>query len=487
MHSGRRPVLTAAATVVPLLPAPRTAGRPALILLAATLLAACATVAPNSLPQAPSAPTAPAPTPGAAPAPASGASSGRAAAAARPIETQPNVALLLPLTGLAAAAASTVRDGFMTAYYAGPATARPRIRLYDTGALSVAIAVQRAVEGGASFIVGPLTRPAVVAAAALEGARPPILALNYLPAGRPAPSAFYQFALSPEQEARQVARRIVSDGHLHGIALLPRGDWGDRVLAAFEQELSADGATLLDTARFDPGLSDLAPAIRAVLGIDASRARVRALESLVGSLHTESRRRQDIDFIFEASPSASTARLLRAEIRFYFAGDVAAYSTSDSYEPDPVANQELEGIEFPDMPWMLGGGLAEAVRTVASNAWPAKGPSQGRLFAFGFDAYRLLNALRAQPTGAGLRIEGLTGDLTLDAEHRVMRALEWAQMRNGEPHPLAPAQGTPAPAAPSSQAAPAAAAGSPRVRPSPVTATQAPPPASSGAAASAAR
>ena len=41
---------------------------------------------------------------------------------------------------------------------------------------------------------------------------PPILALNFLPADRPAPEGFYQFALSPEDEARQVARRMVAEG-----------------------------------------------------------------------------------------------------------------------------------------------------------------------------------------------------------------------------------------------------------------------------------
>ncbi|MGH8150889.1 MAG: penicillin-binding protein activator [Steroidobacteraceae bacterium] len=391
-------------------------------------------------------------------------------AAAQPPATAAQIALLLPLTGPAASASASVRDGFMTGYYTGPASGRPRIRIYDTGGASIAQVVERASEDHADFIVGPLTRQAVAAAAGLTGPRPPILALNFLPAGESAPGAFYQFALSPVAEARQVARRIIADGHRHGIALVPWGDWGSRVLAAFQQELSADGGTLLETARFDPGLTDFGPAVTAVLGVDGSEARRRQLESLLGSkLAFEPRRRTDIDFIFEASETAPTARLLRGQLRFYLAGDVPAYATSDSFEPDPLADEDLEGLEFPDMPWMLGSGLSDGVHAVAESAWPVEGPARGRLFAFGFDAYRLLNALRNAPAGAPISVEGLTGNLTLDAQRRVERQLEWAQMRGGVPHLLPPPAGivSPAAASPPTRQPPPAGSAPPEPAPAP--------------------
>ncbi len=350
---------------------------------------------------------------------------------------QPHIALLLPLTGEAASAAATVRDGFMTAYYVGSPSGRPRIRIYDTGALSVSEAVNQATADGADFIVGPLTREAVLAAADLRTPHPPMLALNFLPPERQAPAGLYQFALSPEEEAREVARRILADGHRHGIALAPLGDWGNRVLAAFKDELAAGGGTLLDTARFDPALTDFAPVITDVLRIDESNDRLKRLESTLGAkLAFQPRRRDDIDFIFEASVSAPTARLLRTQLKFYFAGDVPAYATSDSFQPDPNANQDLDGLNFPDMPWMLGGGLPDSVHAAATTAWPVEGPSLDRLFAFGFDAYRLLNALRTAPTGGAVNIEGMSGSLTLDASGRVRRQLEWAQLRGGQPHIL---------------------------------------------------
>jgi uncharacterized protein len=349
----------------------------------------------------------------------------------------PHVALLLPLSGRNGAAGATVRDGFMTAYYQIPLSQRPRLRVYDTGETSAAEAITLAKQDGAEFVVGPLTRDAVTAAADLGDARPPILALNFLPPDRVAPAGFYQFALSPEEEARAVARRILADQHRRGVALVPEGDWGTRVLAAFRQELEAGGGVLLADVALDSTRTDWSPEITQVLRINESRAREKRLESVLGTkLQFEPRRRADLDFIFAPSPAA-TARLVRPQLRFHYAGDVATYATSDAFEPDPRANEDMDGLIFPDMPWMLGGDLADSVRAVAREAWPTGGPRRNRLFAFGFDAFRLVVALRAPGASGNVSLDGLTGHLTLDADRRVHRELAWAQLHNGQTRPLA--------------------------------------------------
>lgn len=370
---------------------------------------------------------------------------GRPAAAVLP-GAAPHIALLLPLSGRQAAAAATIRDGFLTAYYVSPSTSRPRLRLYDTGSQSVAEAVDSAMRAGALFIVGPLTREEVVAAAQLPQPHPPILALNFLPAGAGTerPGGFYQFALSPEDEARDVAQRILADGHHRGVAVVPDGEWGTRVLAAFREGLTMGGGTLLAAARFDPEATSYQPAITEALRIDESTARYKRIEELVGGkLEFQPRRRGDIEFIFAPS-SAPIARLLTPQLKYFFAGNLPTYATSEAYEPNPTADEDLEGLELPIMPWMLGSGLSDSVRLAASGAWPAGGPPRDRLFAFGFDAYRLTMALRAAPAPVGgqapsassISIEGLTGDLTIDASGRVHRGLDWAEVHDGQPRPL---------------------------------------------------
>src|SRR6266478_1371620 len=324
-------------------------------------------------------------------------------------EVGPHIALLLPITGRAAGAAISVRDGFMTAYYQAPADERPRVRVYDTGTHSVAEALAQAARQGADFIVGPLTREEVAAAA-----------------------EFYQYALSPEDEARLAARRILDDHHRRGVALVPAGAWGDRVLAAFKQELQGGGGELLGTAVIDASRTDYSGSITEVLRISDSTARHRRLESALGTkLQFEPRRRGDIEFIFAAAP-ANTERLLRPQLRFHYAGDLPTYATSDAFEPDVRANQDLDGLMFPDMPWILGGDLADAVRSATREAWPSGGPHRGRLFAFGFDAFRLAQALRRRGAMSNISLEGLTGRLSLDPERHVRREMGWAQLHNGE-------------------------------------------------------
>lgn len=348
------------------------------------------------------------------------------------------IALLLPISGRQAAAATTVRDGFMTAYYQTPEGQRTPINVYDTTDTGIAETVARATQDGANIIVGPLTREEVVAAAGLAIRRPPILALNFLPPSQPAPGGFFQFALSPEDEARLVARRILADGRRRGIAIVPSGDWGTRVLAAFKQELESGGGDLFASTAIEPAMTDYSDSITTVLRINESSARHRRLESILGTkLQFEPRRRGDLDFIF-APAQANVERLLRPQLRFHFAGNVPTYATSDAFEPDPHNNQDLEGLMFPDMPWMLGSELADAVRNALQNAYPnGGGPRRNRLFAFGFDAYRMAAALQGGATN--IQVEGLTGRLTLDPDRRIHRELGWAQIHNGEIRVLPPA------------------------------------------------
>jgi outer membrane PBP1 activator LpoA protein len=351
------------------------------------------------------------------------------------------VALLLPLTGPAAAQAATVRDGFMSAYYQMPAANRPDLRLYDTGALPGPEAVAQARSAGSSFVVGPLTREDVAAVAA-SGAQPvPVLALNFLPSDRAAPSGLYQFALSPEDEARLVAHRLLADGRHRGIALLPRGDWGTRVGDAFTHELTAGGGSLISESTYDPAAHDYGAELQSILHVDESRERYQHLQSVIGGkLNFEPRRRADIEFVFMAAASATTARLIEPQLKFFYAGDIPSYSLSNAYEPDSTAsNQDIDGLMYPDMPWMVtGDGSVDEIRNGIAQAWENRAAWRSRLFAFGYDACQLMLAMSASGRNpADAQVAGLTGMLHFDADRRVQRDLIWVQVRNGEPHRLA--------------------------------------------------
>jgi outer membrane PBP1 activator LpoA protein len=113
------------------------------------------------------------------------------------------------------------------------------------------------------------------------------------------------------------------------------------------------------------------------------------------------------------------------------------YSMSDSFEPDPTANSDLDGMLFPDMPWMVANDpVTVQIRDAVRAAWPARTARRDRLYAFGFDAYRLVPALRSKSPAEAGDISGVTGKLHLDGQNRIRRDLDWSQIRNGVPNGL---------------------------------------------------
>jgi hypothetical protein len=351
-------------------------------------------------------------------------------------------ALMLPLSGPASGQAATVRDGFLSAYYQLPAATRPALQIYDTGAVRPADAISQAHGSGASFIVGPLTREDVAAVAALGSQSVPVLALNFLPADRPAPAGLYQFALSPEDEAQQVARRILAEGHHRGIALLPHDDWGNRVMDAFMRELSAGGGSLISQAIYDPAEHDYSYELKSILRVEDSMSRHAHLENVLGTkLNFEPRHRGDIEFVFVVPENPTNARLIEPQIKFFYAGDIPTYSLSNAYEPDPTdANRDIDGLMYPDMPWMISDdGNLNGIRAGIDQAWGNTVAWRSRLFAFGYDACQLMLAMTAAHQKlADVQVTGLTGQLHFDAQGRVQRDLIWVQVRDGEPHRLPP-------------------------------------------------
>jgi outer membrane PBP1 activator LpoA protein len=334
------------------------------------------------------------------------------------------IALLLPLSGRAETVGVAVRDGFIAAYLEQSPATRPRLKIYDVAAESVGSAYTQAISEGAGFVVGPLTKEDVAAVVPLSGGRTPVLALNFLGESMSTPRNFYQFALLPEDEARIVARRAVADGRLNGVAIVPSSEWGNRVAAAFADELSHLGGTVLDSQRFETSQVDFSSVIKQVLQVHAVKGE-------------PSTHRTDAAFIFVAAGTAGVARQILPQLKFHYAGDVPVYSTSDSFEPDPTANSDLDGMLFPDMPWMVANDPVTAqIRDGVRAAWPARTARRDRLYAFGFDAYRLVPALGSKSPAEPSEIAGVTGKLHIDDHNRVRRDMDWSQIRNGIPNAL---------------------------------------------------
>jgi outer membrane PBP1 activator LpoA protein len=353
------------------------------------------------------------------------------------------IALLLPLTTAQRAQALAVRDGFMAAHLESGAVRETTINVYDTSARGAPDAYLQAQLDGADFIVGPLLRGEVEAVVGQSGFVP-TLSLNWAQAELPLLQNFYQFGLAPEDEVVAIARQAIASGQRTAVALVASDERGYRLLNNFRAEFEALGGQLLSSAGYVPGVQDVSGAIRDLLNVSRSEQRYRRLAANLGvDIAFEARRRQDIDMIFLQADSRM-GRLLAPNLRFYYAGDIPTYATSEIYEPgNRGGDADLNGVMFPDVPLLLLPDSRSAALTHSLQTyWPQRAAQWVRLYGFGFDAYELIQPLYNLEAGAW-PLTGFSGQLSIDAAGKIRRSMPFAQFRNGRPVVLAAAAAPP--------------------------------------------
>ncbi|MBT8766202.1 penicillin-binding protein activator [Metapseudomonas boanensis] len=344
------------------------------------------------------------------------------------------IALLLPQEGQLASVGRALRDGFIAAHYQAQQGNQPQpsIKLYDSSKMtSLDEFYRQAQADGIQLVVGPLEKPLVKQLNAREQLPITTLALNYSDAGQEGPAQLFQFGLAAEDEAREAARRAWADGMRSAVALVPRGEWGDRVLKAFQQSWQAEGGRLIAAEHVDQPVA-LAQQIADLFQLRQSEARAKRLQSTLGTpVAAHPTRRQDVDFIFLAA-TPQQAQQIKPTLAFQYAGDVPVYATSHLYAAGSDQSQylDLNGIRFCETPWLLNG--SDPLRQQVGTQWPQAAGSLGRLYAMGADAYRLaprLTQLKALPES---KIDGLSGTLSLNPAQRIERQLPWAEFRDGQ-------------------------------------------------------
>lgn len=351
------------------------------------------------------------------------------------------IALLLPSDGNYAPASISIREGFFAAYFeAGRNHApRPDVRVYNShGTADGALAGYRqAVSDGAQLVVGPLTRGEVAAVFSQPQLPVPLLALNH-PDGKQLPAGdVSEFGLLPETEGAQAADHMVERGLRHAYVLISSDDFAQRAASAFKAELLARGGQV-------DGMATLTVFNQPVSGLDLANAA------------------SDAGAFISMRPNE--ARQLVPQLRIANI-HLPVFATSHVYggNDDAAANQDLDGVEFCDAPWLFNAQSGLPNHDDIAALLPAARGSAGRLFAFGMDAWNLvpyLDWLHAHP---GSYLPGASGQLTADAFGRVRRVLIWARFQDGLARPLGgslqmddvPASAPPDETSPSAAPAPA--------------------------------
>lgn len=318
------------------------------------------------------------------------------------------LAVLLPLTGPLSTAAAPVRDGLLAGYY-GETRAKPALEFIDTaGPGGIPAACSAATAAGADFVVGPLGRDQVGEFfASAECAALPSLALNR--SDKPVPPGHASFSLAPEDDG-SAAADYLSGLEKKNALIVSAGDDGNlRAAKAFRERFIADGGNIVQTLAVVENPGDLATSLAPLAG-------------------------KGIDGIFLAV-RGNTARLLAPQLAIAGLGGATRTASSQLLIGTGKASDDsaLDGIVFPTDAWSARGVPGLPPPSVAGANLPTARGVAARLFAFGFDAWRLSAYADKLAQVPGASIDGATGTLKLDAAGNVQRTPAWSMFSGGVP------------------------------------------------------
>lgn len=360
------------------------------------------------------------------------------------VNVQPRqVALLLPFSAQYQDASRAIREGFLAAWYEASGD-KPLIKIYNADNQNIVSAYQTAVNEGADVIVGPLEKEAMATLLASGNITVKTLALNQINGSsendqdgdaNTAAIPLFQFGLLPEDETILVADRAWSDGRANALIITLDNSWGDRIFNAFSEHWTRLGGRVVEHVKIPANTEDYAKPVKQILNIANSEQRTKELTAaLRRTIHFEPRHRQDADIIFLAATPVM-ARQLIPQLRYFRADDISSYSISTIYtgQHDPEANSDINGVIFPDMPWMIDPAQEYSpLQQTLNNTWRQDQSPYRRLYAFGIDAYRVIPEL-GKLSSHVIVFQGVTGDLRMNANGQIQRQPAWARFVDGTP------------------------------------------------------
>ncbi|WP_456418521.1 penicillin-binding protein activator [Thiolapillus sp.] len=342
------------------------------------------------------------------------------------------IAVLLPLEGRYAAPARAIRDGLMSAWYNDPDEHRPRIKFYDSSnSEQIWPLLNQVADEGADIVIGPLSKQAVVQLARAGGLPLPVLALNQVSTDSVPPQNLYQYSLSPEDEARQVAIWAAYQGYREPALLYPSSSLGQRMATAFMETWRELGGGSMRSQAYDPASKDFStPVARLVMSAqrkaqleEQKKAREENMEYTLPP--------RGMDFIF-AIGNKQQMRQIRPMLQFHFAEDLPVLSTSRAWD-GRLKNDEsfdLTGIILPEMPWMLDTDADNPLSRKNLEEYLARGERKYlRLLPMGIDAYQVLPHLGKLETAGLPPFKGNTGLLYLDGKRQLLRRMTWISLQ----------------------------------------------------------
>jgi outer membrane PBP1 activator LpoA protein len=316
-----------------------------------------------------------------------------------------NIAVLLPMHGVYANAASAIRQGIEMTHSMLPPERQPALTYIDSTNLSSALSQAQS----ADLILGPLTKEAVESVISSGSSGKTMITLNQV--SDYSPGGILQFGLSTAAEGALIADKAWQDGLRSAAIIYPDASWGTRYFEGFRERWESLGGYVAGSISYDQNEKDFSTLMKSLM-------------------------QNGGDFVFIVAKPV-TARQIRQQVGFYGSAGTPVYASSTAYDRRlyGVQDRDFNNVKVPVLRWTVPGQSVPGVPDWES--FKAAGnfdPSLAKFYALGIDA--LLIAVNNEALANGASVAGATGDLRVGVNGVIQPGMIWLYYQDGIPVPL---------------------------------------------------
>ena len=357
------------------------------------------------------------------------------------VQSQQNIAIILPLSGRQKAAGESAQQGILSAYNNAE---NKKLHFIDSNRVDMTTLHQTFTELDINFVIGPLLKENVDQYLAQTELTLPALLFNS-PTKEALKEQHMVLSMNPADEAIQAATTLSQRNFRHPIIFSQKDNVSKRIAETFASQWHKITGSTPETVYVNGGAT-MQNELKKSLDVSASQARINNIDKRIRQkIKTEARNRRDLDMIYVVG-SPNETRLLKPYIDvnispFASAIPIFASSRSHSDNADKSDSRDLTGLQFTEMPWILPSKQQnQPLKQLIETIWPNRSDSLQRIFAMGYDSLSLIDKFHMFKQYPYIRHYGQTGILKLDNNTVLTRSLLWGRYQKDKVQEVAMAQ-----------------------------------------------
>ena len=273
------------------------------------------------------------------------------------------------------------------------------IKFYDVNGLDARSVYDQAVNEGAQFIIGPLTKDDV-SKIITTGISVPTLAINSFDHVS-TDNAFF-FAVTPENEGAQAAQKIYYDGKRVPLLIIPDTDKGNRIITGFQQKWFENNEYGKLTIKRYKNKSEVTKAIE------------------------EGMEDQSVDAVYICG-TALEASLIKTQMQVTYPSDYRDFYITNNSNPGNLkasVTKNMKGMFLGDMPWLLED---SELKNSIKESLDVSNMNTLIFFALGYDSITIVPNMKSMIDN-DIPLNGLTGRLTVNKQGKVVIENSWVEI-----------------------------------------------------------